>query len=239
MKTKFITHSLLTLSMVLSSVIVFNSCKKDKANGADSEKESIPKKDITSDPINKNMTARVPLYCSSVANPCADPACRPYFNCDNEVPTPPIYLENLFATYDTNVLKSPDSLEVIPYMVKRNQELINILSNNFPHTYYSSLDPNDEFVTWAGLVHMLAEGEGHFNNAAAMREARYSIDYGCVKGVLLGFFDVASLVEDYVHLIKSGGSWSTVRGLLWRTLKRYGGWMAAAGVIYDIATECF
>ena len=36
-----------------------------------------------------------------------------------------------------------------------------------------------------------------------------------------------------------GGSWSTVRGLLWRTLKRYGGWMAAAGVIYDIATECF
>ena len=239
MKTKFITQSLLTLTLILSSVFLFNSCKKDKAKDVDSAKENITKQDVTSNPVNKNMTARMPVYCNSVANPCADPACRPYFNCDIVVQTPPIYLENLFATYDTNVLKSTDSLEVISYMVKKNQELIKILSSNFPHTYNTGLDPNDEFVTWAGLVHMLAEGEGHFNNATVSREARYSIDYGCVKGVLLGFFDVASLVEDYVHLIKSGGSWSTVRGLLWRTLKRYGGWMAAAGVIYDIATECF
>jgi hypothetical protein len=48
-----------------------------------------------------------------------------------------------------------------------------------------------------------------------------------------------SLVEDYASLIRGGSSWSSVRGLLWRTAKRYGGWMAAAGVIYEITTECF
>jgi hypothetical protein len=67
----------------------------------------------------------------------------------------------------------------------------------------------------------------------------YRIDWNCVKNVVLGFFDLVSLVEDYVALIQSGGSWSTVRGLIWRTVKRYAGWGAAAALIYEIATECF
>lgn len=66
----------------------------------------------------------------------------------------------------------------------------------------------------------------------------FRMDWGCVKDIVFGLFDIASLVEDYVSLLRGGGSWSTVRGLLWRTAKRYAGWAAAAGLIYDITTEC-
>ncbi|HVT83917.1 MAG TPA: hypothetical protein VHD35_01880 [Chitinophagaceae bacterium] len=158
---------------------------------------------------------------------------------DGTVPTPLIYLQNFFSTYDTNILKSTDSSQVIAYVTSKNQELINILSTNFPQTYNSNvLNQSDEMVTWAGLIHMLAEGQGKFSAPQNM-QAKFAIDWGCVGDVLLGVFDITSLVEDYVHLIKTGGSWSTIRGLLWRTLKRQAGWFVAAKAVYDIVTDCF
>jgi len=124
------------------------------------------------------------------------------------------------------------------YMINKNKELINILCQNFPETYKrSQLNPEDEFVTYASVIHMLAEGRGYFNTESP-EQLRVRVDWDCVNTVVLGLFDVASLVEDYASLIRGGGSWTTVRGLLWRTAKRYGGWVAAAGLIYDISTDC-
>lgn len=63
--------------------------------------------------------------------------------------------------------------------------------------------------------------------------------WSCIRGVLEGVLTGAGIVESYQALIASGGTWATLRSLLWTTVKRYAGWWAAAGVVYDIITECF
>jgi len=225
--------------LVLFTAIMVHSCKKD------SKQELSPDELVTEKKAkNESQTAAkgditpnsVPLYCEDLENPCTDPACQPYYDCEPEpIPTPRIYLENFFDGYDLSILNNPDSVVVGNYMVSKNRELINILCTNFPQTYkLNELSETDVFITWAGIIHMLAEGEGRFSSGS-MR----AINWECVGNVVLGFFDMASLAGDYASLIKNGSSWSSVRGLLWRTAKRYGGWMAAAGVIYEITTECF
>ncbi len=234
---KLLSHStfikaMVCLVIVCLAIFSLNSCIKDATETAEIEKLSKNEKES-----NEANRFSVPLYCEDLENPCTDPACQPYYDC--EPPTPLVALENFFSTYDYAILSNPDSIYVASYMKSKNQELINSLSIDFPQTYLiNHLDSTDVLVTWAGLIHMLAEGEGYFSSGN-ISQARIAVNWVCVKDVLLGFFDVASLVEDYAHLIKSGGTWSSVRGLLWRTLKRYGGWWAAAGVIYDISTDCF
>lgn len=182
---------------------------------------------------------RIPTYCSELQNPCNDPACEPYFDCDPApIETPQIYLEDFFNNYDKALLQNPDSNIVKNYLIQKNNELINILCTYFPNTYKKSeLRADDVYVTLAGLTHMLAEGQGHFSGNS-VTVLRIAMDWGCVGNVLMGLIDVVSLVEDYVSLIQGGGTWTTVRGLLWRTLKRYAGWVGVAGVIYEISTEC-
>lgn len=155
-----------------------------------------------------------------------------------------ISLYNFFKSYDRAILRaiirpvvfefeSSSNNSNIQYMVDKNRELIGILSSLNPVTYNpEDMNPNDEMIVFAGAIELYNEQKLHPNN-------NYANPAECIKGVILGFFDIASLVEDYIALIRNGGSWSTVRGLLWRTLKRYGGWAAAAGIIYDIVTECF
>lgn len=64
------------------------------------------------------------------------------------------------------------------------------------------------------------------------------LDWGCVLDVAIGTFDIYGLVSEYADLVRTGGSWSSVRGLLFRTARRYAGWIAAAALIYDVGTNC-
>lgn len=129
---------------------------------------------------------------------CDDPRCVNYSEpCTGggggSMPIPQIILQNFFSTYDTNILKSTDSLQVKAYMINKNVELINILCTNFPQTYkQNELNPEDEFITWAAIIHMIPEGEGKFST---VQQARLAIDWGCVRGVVLGFLIWQALLK--------------------------------------------
>lgn len=162
-------------------------------------------------------------------------------------------LKEFYASLDKEILSSNDSLKIEEYLKGRNRELLQILISKAPRTYEDA-SPDDQLLIFAGIVHMLAEDKlSGRESGSLISEETISILNGlqlkqairaegfldCVGAVVLGFFDVASLVEDYIALVQSGGSWSTVRGLIWRTAKRYAGWWAAAALVIEIGRECF
>ncbi|MEJ7625531.1 MAG: hypothetical protein WKF35_01615 [Ferruginibacter sp.] len=153
-------------------------------------------------------------------------------------------LSDFFKSYDTTILKVLFSIPSdetnnqttnpnIEYMINKNRELISILSSINPDVYKpENLNVSDDLIVFAGAIELYTERKSRQINT------NY-VPVDCIKNVILGFFDVVSLIEDYVALIKTGGNWATVRSLIFRTLKRYAGWIAAANLIYEIATECY
>lgn len=156
-----------------------------------------------------------------------------------------VSLESFFRSYDTVVLKRIISIipiedeparlsnEDLQYMINKNIELISLLSSHRPTVYNpGDMQPDDAVVVYAGLIELSIELE-------YLRNSANRFPWRCIGDVILASFNVASIIDDYRALVNSGASWGTVRSFLWRTLKRYGGFFAAAGVLYDIATECF
>lgn len=156
-------------------------------------------------------------------------------------------LRSFFLTYDTNILRvlrkgidpAPDMLSStngpgVQYMIAKNTELIGNLSSIRSSVYYG-MNPDDDMAVYAGIIEMVIQLEGGQGNIRISKPFPWS----CIRGVLEGLLTGAGIVESYQALIASGGTWTTVRSFLWTSLKRYAGWWAAAGAIYDIVTECF
>jgi hypothetical protein len=161
-------------------------------------------------------------------------------------------LKEYFKTYDKAILvrlkmgativrSSADSATLHSdsmYMIQKNIQLISILNSINPITYNSEfMQSSDPMVIFAAAIELYAE-QNSSSNISNNGRVDPSVA-NCVKDVITGIFDIVSLIEDYVALIRNGAQWNTVRTLLWRTLKRYGGWMAAAAVIYEIVNDCF
>jgi hypothetical protein len=184
----------------------------------------------------------------------------PDLTISNVLPCPGFYLEEFFLSFSLSELQNSDSIEVENYLKGKNQELLNYLSANFSTTFNPDSVSNDSVtLMWAGFIHMLAEGEGAFNESFPIASAKFlehgpkadlvsffqlkskanfRLEWSCVRGILEAAFDITSLIEDYVALINGGGTWKSVGRLIWRTAKRYLGWLGVAGVIYDVATNC-
>lgn len=156
-------------------------------------------------------------------------------------------LHDFFLTYDTSVLRSfliiiaegeynlysNASESNIEYMVNKNSELITILQNINPVTY-SGMNPNDDMVLIAGLFELYYELEQTTNSVN-----RAPFPWACIRTVIEGIVTGGGIISSYKAMVASGASWAGVRAFLFQSLKRYGGWMLAAGALYDIVTECF
>jgi hypothetical protein len=159
-------------------------------------------------------------------------------------------LEQFFKTYDTAILRrlkspvivmedegaartgSPDMV----YMQQKNTQLISLLSVINPQAYNPALmNPADEMVVFAGVFELYKEMQIQGKQGTG----RMKIPWECIKDVLVGAFNVATIIIEFQTLVESSATWSTIRPFLWRNLRRYGGWFMVAGVIWDIATECF
>ncbi len=159
-------------------------------------------------------------------------------------------LEQFFKSYDTAILrrlKSPvivmdeenaaraSSTDLV-YMQQKNTQLISLLSVINPQVYDPALmNPADEMVVFAGVFELYKEMQIQGKQATG----RMQIPWECIKDVIVGAFNVATIIIEFQTLVESNATWSTIRPFLWRNLRRYGGWLMVAGVIWDIATECF
>ncbi len=159
-------------------------------------------------------------------------------------------LEQFFKSYDTAILrrlKRPvavleeenaaraGSTDLV-YMQQKNTELISLLSVINPQVYSPALmNPADEMVVFAGVFELYREMQLQGKQVTG----RMRVPWECIKDVLVGAFNVAAIIIEFQTLVESSASWSTIRPFLWRSLRRYGGWFMVAGVIWDIATECF
>ena len=159
-------------------------------------------------------------------------------------------LEQFFKSYDTAILrrlKRPvavleeenaaraGSTDLV-YMQQKNTELISLLSVINPQVYNPALmNPADEMVVFAGVFELYREMQLQGKQVTG----RMRVPWECIKDVLVGAFNVAAIIIEFQTLVESSASWSTIRPFLWRNLRRYGGWFMVAGVIWDIATECF
>jgi hypothetical protein len=159
-------------------------------------------------------------------------------------------LEQFFKSYDTAILRrlkspvivmedegaartgSPDMV----YMQQKNTQLISLLSVINPQAYNPALmNPADEMVVFAGVFELYKEMQIQGKQVTG----RMKIPWECIKDILVGAFNVATIIIEFQTLVESSATWSTIRPFLWRSLRRYGGWFMVAGVIWDIATECF
>jgi len=159
-------------------------------------------------------------------------------------------LEQFFKSYDTAILqrlKRPvivweeentaraGSTDLV-YMQQKNTELISLLSVINPQVYNPALmNPADEMVVFAGVFELYKEMQIQGKQVTG----RMRVPWECIKDVLVGAFNVAAIIIEFQTLVESNATWSTIRPFLWRNLRRYGGWLMVAGVIWDIATECF
>lgn len=203
----------------------------------------------------KDNKADVALVQGPCPYPCGDLRCKNYSelnpNCPPTVldPEPPpvvipeIHLEYFFNSYNSLALISPDTLMTKAYLIEKNNSLIGTLSQNFPNSYKrNEMNQEDEIITYAGLIHMLAEEQGFFRDSSTMpsqQAIRMAPWVDCVVGVLSGYLSVDGLISAYSTLIKEGAKWSTIRPFIKYALKRYGGWITVGWAIYDISTKCF
>jgi len=160
-------------------------------------------------------------------------------------------LEQFFKSYDTAILhrlKSPvivmddegtartGSPDIV-YMQQKNTQLISLLSVINPQAYNPALmNPADEMVVFAGVFELYKEmqiqGKGQVTG-------RMGFPWECIKDVIVAAFNVTTIIIEFQSLLDAGATWSTLRPVLWRNLRRYGGWLVVAAVVWDIATECF
>ncbi len=159
-------------------------------------------------------------------------------------------LEQFFNSYDTAVLrrlKSPVIVKEVEeaartgspdleYMQQKNVQLISLLQVINPVVYSPALmNPADEMVVFAGVFELYKEMQIQGKQVSG----RMQIPWECIKDVIVGAFNVATIIIEFQTMVESNATWSTIRPFLWRNLRRYGGWFMVAGVIWDIATECF
>ena len=159
-------------------------------------------------------------------------------------------LEQFFKSYDTAILrrlKRPVAVmedEVaarsgssdLVYMQQKNTQLIALLSVINPQVYNPALmNPADEMVVFAGAFELYKE----MQIQGKQLTGRMRVPWECIKDVIVGAFNIATIIIEFQTLVESNATWSTIRPFLWRNLRRYGGWFMVAGVIWDIATECF
>ena len=97
------------------------------------------------------------------------------------------------------------------------------------------MNPADEMVVFAGVFELYKEMQIQGKQVSG----RMQIPWECIKDVIVGAFNVATIIIEFQTMVESNATWSTIRPFLWRSLRRYGGWFMVAGVIWDIATECF
>ena len=159
-------------------------------------------------------------------------------------------LEQFFKSYDTAILrrlKRPvialeDEIAAragssdLAYMQQKNTQLISLLRVINPQVYDPAMmNPADEMVVFAGAIELYKEMQIQGKQVTG----RMKVPWECIKDVIVGAFNIATIIIEFQALVESSATWSTIRPFLWRNLRRYGGWFMVAGVIWDIATECF
>lgn len=83
------------------------------------------------------------------------------------------------------------------------------------------------------IVNTQSGPSGNFNSELLLPQWA-----ACAMEVITGAFDIVGLYNSYVTLFTGSASWSTVAGVVGRTLLRQFGWIAAAYMVYDIANTC-
>ncbi|MBS0645319.1 MAG: hypothetical protein JSR97_01840 [Verrucomicrobia bacterium] len=160
-------------------------------------------------------------------------------------------LVELFKNIDKSKLKSTDSIEIVKYITEKNIEIKNYLVSTYPNEEFEKIDVNDPGTLYVGLMTAIAEtnkyepidnlksGSGP-NTLQTFDKKALPQWASCAMEVIGGMFDIVGLYNEYVALFTSTTTtWSTVAGVVGRTLRRQFGWLAAAYLCYDIATTCF
>lgn len=159
------------------------------------------------------------------------------------------FLHDLFKNLDKVKLKSKDETEVIKYITEKNIEIKNYLVSTYPKEEFEALNVNDPGTLIIGLMTAVAE----VNNFQPIEKivvtnsgpsANFSSDTflpqwaACAMEVITGAFDVVGLYNSYVTLFTGSATWTSVAGIVGRTLLRQFGWFAAAYMVYDIVNTC-
>jgi len=160
-------------------------------------------------------------------------------------------LEQFFKSYDTAILRRlkkpvavideeeaarPGEADII-YMQGKNAQLIPLLAAINPVAYNpAEMSVADEMLIYAGVLELHNQLQVPGNKQVT---GRAGLPWACIRDVILSAFNIGTIIVEFQAMISGGASWSVVRPFLWQNLRRYGGWFAVAGVIWDIATECF
>lgn len=81
---KLLSQKILLFSTIttLAGIFIIACSKNSKTELSEKEKEQ----EISIKESNRSVTFSMPEHCPGLENPCSDPACAPYFSCDEEIP---------------------------------------------------------------------------------------------------------------------------------------------------------
>lgn len=119
-----------------------------------------------------------------------------------------------------------------------NANILTYLSETYPQLGSTSMiDVNDPDFTYFVQVYSIAEQSGFIvpANATGLTPASREIPtwLRCTVDIVIGYFDIVSLIQG-LGTFEFGSVWTVVKS----AVKKYLGWVGAAILMYDIATEC-
>ena len=162
------------------TVIIF-SCGKQQFNNEKKAKEN----EAALKSQKTNGTQSVPEYCDDLPNPCTDPACAKYYDCDET-----IYYAGVQITYETSsgMLKFNSAVDVNTVIEQLNTDCENYNSNyenQYPNLTADQLDSVDVINNFDEFS-PIRQFEGNFSEFVSKRSQIETIENAWLTNSMTG-----------------------------------------------------
>jgi hypothetical protein len=144
---------------------------------------------------------------------------------DNELMHKNDECQSFFDEFDFKIIDDLSEEELIRMIEEFNKCIIRQLNHDIPTLQIPMSAHKEPEIFVLGAAHYLKTSP---DNAW----------FWCLADVIGSYFSVTELFGSYHALLTEGATWNTVWPVVKNTLRRYGGWLAAAGVAYSFANNC-
>ena len=144
-------------------------------------------------------------------------------------------LIDMYRYVDLKLLQSKDEKIIILYLLQKNEAVLKYLAEKYPDFgELAGVNSNDPAVLLFGLVYAIAEAD-NFKPIENITTEKAGIPgwLRCVVDVCLGYFDIQGIING-LGTFEFGPVWKAVKS----AIKKNFGFISAAFLLYDIATEC-
>ena len=148
---------------------------------------------------NEGNRFSVPLYCEDLENPCNDPACQPYYDCEVDQYAMTALFSNINPTQLQQILNSTDSIAITNYFYPLANQVAAHLSIKYGDNISNEIGNNPQAMILLGLFEYGVEN--NFTLDSIANRAEYG-DWECFMNAVVDGFGIGAvrtLYNDFKH----------------------------------------